>query len=74
MWHFKKAQDLIDKGGRLKKWIAEQTGISNESLTQYIQGRRNPPDAWIKKFARLMGGKFTELREGPDAPRQPRSR
>jgi len=57
--------ERIKQTGLKKKWIAEQIGISNISLSHYINGTRNFPDDVKKKLNDIINAhNITQFNNG----------
>lgn len=49
-----KLKEMIKKSGLKQSYIASQIGISNNTLSSYIMGRRNPKIEIALKIARIL--------------------
>jgi transcriptional regulator with XRE-family HTH domain len=54
MFKFERAKQLLEDSGRTRRWVARECGISEESLSSYLVGRRNPSLAVLKHMARIF--------------------
>lgn len=58
--------ELIEKSGYMKKYIAKEVGITPTQLSNWIAGRSYPPIDKAYKLATLLGVKVDDLYERSD--------
>lgn len=61
MWNPERAKQLIDDRGRTRKWVANQCGITVETLSHHLSGRRNPSLPVLMHMARALECDVSEL-------------
>lgn len=49
---------ILNRSGHTKKWLAEQWGISQSSITQKFK-ENNWKESDIKKFCKIVGASYT---------------
>ena len=45
----------IDRGGRKRKWLAEQVQVNPADMTQWLRGNRIPRQIYRSKLAEVTG-------------------
>lgn len=56
--------DNIKETGLKKKWIADQLGISNITLSHYINGTRTMPEDIERKLKEILRNHLTQFNNG----------
>jgi putative transcriptional regulator len=61
MWKYEHARTLLKKQGRTREWLCEFCGVEYQTLTSYLNGRRNPSLPVLKLMARALETTVSEL-------------
>jgi transcriptional regulator with XRE-family HTH domain len=57
----KKLRRIIESKGLKITWVAEQVGVSEDSMHAYLRGTRNPRPPVLKMLAIVLGVPEAEL-------------
>lgn len=53
----------IGKGGKSKAYVASQLGVSEKTIENYMNGKREPKQAGLVKLSELLGFNLNDLSE-----------
>lgn len=61
MWKPERAKQLIKREGRTRDWLANECGVTVESLSHHLSGRRKPSLPVLLHMARALHCDASEL-------------